>query len=69
MKHRGEPKFKYQITIMESERGWGRNEWTEDFDTREEAQERITYINSFNTSPVAPDYYMQAYAEIKKIQQ
>lgn len=68
-KHRGEPVFKYEITVMESERGWGRSEWTEDYDSHEAAQCRIDYINSFNVSASAPDYYMQAYDEIRKVQQ
>lgn len=66
-KHRKEPVVKFRITVVESERGWGRNEWTEDYDTREEARERINYINSFNTSTRAPDYYMQANEEVKEV--
>lgn len=66
-KHRGEPKVQYQITVLESERGWGQDTWTEEFDTSEQAQARIKEINSKNVSPVAPDYYIQAYADIKEI--
>ena len=68
-KHRGEPVFKYEITVMESERGWGRSEWTEEYDSHEEAQERIRAINSRNKPGPAPDYYVQAYDEIRKVQQ
>lgn len=52
--------IKYRINVMESERGWGRDYWTEDFNTYEEAKARIWAINSKNTSPTAPDWYMQA---------
>ena len=52
--------IKYRLHMMESERGWGQDYWHEDYDTRVEAEERMKYVNSFNTSPVAPDYYMQA---------
>ena len=58
----------YEITVMESERGWGQRYETERFDTREEAQERIDYINSFNVAPVAPDWYMQAFPEIRIVE-
>lgn len=51
---------RYQINVMESERGWGREYWKEDFATYEEAKKRILEINSQNTSKTAPDYYMQA---------
>lgn len=59
-KHRSEPRVRYQISVMESERGWGSEQWVESFDTREAAEARIEAINSKNTSPVAPDYYMKA---------
>ena len=52
--------IKYRLNLMESERGWGRDYWHEDFDTRAEAEARMEYVNSFNTAPMAPDYYMQA---------
>jgi hypothetical protein len=59
--------FKYQITVLESERGWGQDTWTEDFDTPEEAQARINEINEKNKPGPAPDYYIQAYADIKAV--
>jgi hypothetical protein len=49
---------------MESERGWGKSEWTEDYDTRQEAYDRIVEVNSRNTATHAPDYYVQAYTDI-----
>lgn len=60
--------MKYEITVMESERGWGQSFWEEKFDTAEEAQARITEINSHNTAPVAPDYYIQAFTDIKVVE-
>lgn len=67
-KHRGEPVYKYRITVIESERGWGRTEWDEDYDTLGEAQDAIERINAANTSVYAPDYYIMAYDRIDKIQ-
>jgi hypothetical protein len=66
-KHRGEPVVKHRITVIESERGWGRNEWTEDYDTPEEARRAIRSINSKNKPGPAPDYYIQAYDEIREV--
>jgi hypothetical protein len=66
-KHRGEPVVKYRITVVERERGWGADEWTEDFDSEQEAWDRIKEINSKNTAPVAPDYYVQAVGKVTKV--
>lgn len=52
---------------MESERGWGRNYWDVEFETRKQAEAYMKKINALNTSPVAPDYYMQA-MEIKMVE-
>lgn len=51
---------KFRISCMSSERGWGRDYWTEDFDTLQEAKARIKYYNDKNTASMAPDYYEQA---------
>ena len=51
---------KYIVNMMESERGWGQNYWDVEFDTRKQAEAYMKKINDQNTSPVAPDYYMQA---------
>ena len=51
---------KYRVKMMESERGWGRDYWDVDFDTREEAEKYMNETNARNTSLVAPDYYIQA---------
>jgi hypothetical protein len=58
----------YRIQVMKSERGWGQDFWTEEFDTLEEAQLRIREINSQNTSFTAPDYYMQAQTGVEVIE-
>jgi len=60
-------KFKYRIWVTERERGWGESCWTEDFDTPEEAQERINKINERNKPGPVPDYYIQADNEIRAV--
>lgn len=59
---------KYRIELMESERGWGQDYWHEDYDTYEEAKDRIKTVNARNTLEVAPDWYMQAYPDIKVVE-
>ena len=59
---------KYRIFVLESERGWGQERWTEEFDTYAEAKARIQAINAENTSPVAPDWYMQADDRIEAVE-
>jgi hypothetical protein len=59
--------MKYRIRVVESERGWGQDRWTEDFDTFEEAKKRIKDINSKNTSVAAPDWYIQADEHIEAV--
>lgn len=66
-KHRKDPVVKHRITVIERERGWGGDEWTEDFDTPEEAWARIREINSKNTATHAPDYYIQAVGKVTKV--
>lgn len=61
--------LKYQITVIESERGWGRDEWVEKYDTYELAKQRIESINSENTSLQAPDWYMVAFNEVTVIEE
>lgn len=51
---------KFRIKCMSSERGWGRDYWTEDYDTIQEAKARIKHYNDKNTAETAPDYYEQA---------
>jgi len=51
---------KYRIFLTESEAGWGQERWTEDYDTFEEAQERIREVNSRNTAETAPSWYVIA---------
>ncbi len=53
-------KAKFVVKMMESERGWGQDYWDVEFETRDEAEAHMKHVNSFNTSTVAPDYYMQA---------
>ena len=60
--------MKYRIKLVESERGWGQEEWTEDYDTYEEAKERIRSVNAKNTAPAAPDWYMVAFTTIEAVE-
>jgi hypothetical protein len=60
--------LKYRIEVTESERGWGQDRWTEDFDSFAEAKARIESINAENTAEVAPDWYMVAKREITVVE-
>ena len=51
---------KFRIQCLSSERGWGQERWTEDFDSLQEAKARIKWYNDKNTASRAPDYYEQA---------
>jgi len=64
---------KFRVTIVESERGWGRKTEYDYFDTVEEAIKFRDHINSFN-EPVShlsevPDWYMYAEKEITVVEQ
>jgi hypothetical protein len=59
---------KYRVQLMESERGWGQEYWHEDYDTIEEAKERIRSVNVNNTATSAPDWYMRAFDDIETIE-
>jgi hypothetical protein len=58
---------KYRIFLLESERGWGKETWTEDYDTLEEALQRIKSVNAQNTAERAPDYYQVAENRVEMI--
>jgi len=60
--------MKYRIFLMESERGWGKKYWHEDYDTHAEAKERIRSVNAENTAPTAPDWYMKAESRIEAVE-
>lgn len=60
---------KYRIQVVETERGWGREYWQEQFDSYDQAVLRIKEINSGNTALVAPDYYVQADNQIEEIEE
>ena len=59
---------KYRVKLVESERGWGQEEWTEDYDSYEEAKERIRSVNAKNITPTAPDWYMVAFTTIEAVE-
>ena len=59
---------KYRVFLLESERGWGQERWTEDYDTFQEAQNRVVEVNSKNTAKYAPDWYMAADPNIQAVE-
>lgn len=60
---------KYEVCIVESERGWGQNREYEYYDTMQEAEERRDTINLSNEpkQEIAPDWYMYAEKKIRKV--
>ena len=60
--------MKYRVTLLESERGWGQDTWTEDYNTYEEAWARIKSVNEKNVSDTAPDWYMMADNEVEIVE-
>lgn len=58
---------KFRIYVMESERGWKKEYWTEDFDTEEQAWDRIHSINGANVYDKVPDYYMIAERRVEVV--
>lgn len=59
---------KYRVQLVESERGWGREYWHEDYATYEEAKQRIQEVNSKNADVYAPDWYMQAEETVEAVE-
>jgi hypothetical protein len=59
---------KFRIKCMSSERGWGQDHWTEDFDTLPEAKARIKWYNDQNTATHAPDYYEVAFKDVEAVE-
>jgi hypothetical protein len=59
---------KYRVQLVESERGWGQEYWHEDYDTHEEAKQRIQDVNSKNVATSAPDWYMRAEQVIEAVE-
>lgn len=54
-------KARYRVILWEYERGWGSKPFTHsDFKTKGAALEYVNEVNNKNTSPTAPDYYIQA---------
>lgn len=52
---------KYEVDLIESERGWGqRVDETRYFDTEQEAKEFVTEYNKQNDATTVPDWYMYA---------
>ena len=60
--------IRYRIQLVESERGWGQEYWSEDFETYEEAVARIKEVNAQNTAAKAPDWYIAAETTVEAIE-
>lgn len=61
--------IKYEVCVIESERGWGQIREYEYFDTIEEAIKYRDHVNSFNQpADIAPDWYMVAEQEIRVVE-
>lgn len=64
--------YKFQVTTVESERGWGQRYERELFDTFEEAKAYRDRVNSFNKplkpGEIAPDWYMIADQKIEVVE-
>lgn len=63
----GEGDVKFRVKLIESDSWSGPSSWTEDFDTYDEAEQRLTSVNAANISPVAPSYYVKAKKEIEAV--
>jgi hypothetical protein len=59
---------KYEVCVIESERGWGQKREYAYFDMAEEAIEYRDHINADNTDLIAPDWYMMAEQEIRIVE-
>lgn len=60
---------KYEVCVIESERGWGQKREYEYFDTVEAAIKYRDHVNSFNEpADIAPDWYMIAEREIRVVE-
>jgi hypothetical protein len=60
--------MKYRVTLVEYERGWGSRPWTEDFNTREQAEAHIKETNAMNTEKIVPDWYVIALEDIEVVE-
>ncbi len=53
--------LKYRVEYYESERGWGSDSWTTDYNSEEEAMEWVKKTNDkYCSSSKTPDYYIKA---------
>lgn len=63
---KAEPKYRWSVDIIESERGWGQKvEDTVFFDSEEEAKAYVKNYNKDNNLPYVPDWYMYADSPVK----
>jgi len=58
------PTTNYLVVLREYERGWGSKDFhAKQFTEYSDAKAYYTEVNSRNTAPSAPDYYIQARIE------
>jgi hypothetical protein len=58
----------FVVEYFESERGWGSDSWTREFDTQKEATEAVAHCNQDNPTDHVPGYYIVAtYAGAKLV--
>lgn len=50
----------FKLLMVESERGWGQDYWTREFETLEAAIKHKNEINEKNQFDKAPDWYIAA---------
>lgn len=60
--------MKYRVYLREVIGDYSQEEWTEDYDTAEEARNRIDTVNEYGRSMRDKDWYMQAKEQIDEIQ-
>lgn len=59
--------MKIKVVLWEHERGWGSKPFHKEyFDSITEAEKYANDVNSKNTSPTAPDYYIRAEVSIEQ---
>lgn len=53
--------LKYRVAYHESERGWGSDDWTTDYNTEKEALDKVKETNDkYCSTKEVPAYYIRA---------
>lgn len=59
--------MKYRVYLREAIGDYSQEEWTEDYDTPEEAYHRIQVINEYGKSQRDKEWYLQAKEQIDEV--